>query len=92
MTVCEAPKGDRLAWRRTDGTWERVPCDPSTPYVCWYHKVNHLEGQIKAGRDHQLKGGRAFLEANKGGYTQRELMMDSINAAREGGYELQRKR
>jgi hypothetical protein len=78
------------AQRLRDGEWHEVPCDPSSPWVCWTHKMRHLRGAGGLGR--QLSGGRAFTEANKGGYTQREIMMENIAQAAADGVELERAR
>jgi len=91
---CDAPKGDRQAWKpvRVDGKirHERVPCDPESQWVCFYHKTHRLQRNMAEGHLQQLTGGRRFLAANKDGYTQRELGDEMFAAAKSEGRELQR--
>lgn len=77
--------------RRIDGEWIEVACDPDSPWVCWTHKMQHMRGEIRRGRN-GLDGGATFRKSCEGNYTQAELLRETVDAAKAGGYEIQRAR
>lgn len=78
-----------MAWKRVDGEWTRVPCDPDTPQVCWHHKVRGLQ-ENPTLTEGQLSGGSPFVASNRDNYTQLGFAKESFDAARREGHDLQR--
>ncbi len=66
-------------------------CDPNSQHPCFGCKMDYMRSNPSQLR-RQLDGGKAFVAANEGNYTQREIWNDTVAQARADGTDLQKAR